>query len=171
MELRTERLTLRPLGTNDLLTTHRYASNSLNTRFMLFLPNESIEDTMSFLRSAEEEWQKDSPESYEFAVLLDGTHIGAVGASLDQSRTEANLGWILDLDYWGHGYTYEAAKALLAFLIDIGVTRFEAQCDSENHASARVMEKLGMRQISCTPGRKNRSSDEERFELLYRLER
>ncbi len=29
------------------------------------------------------EWESEAPEFYEFAILLDGVHIGAVGRSLE----------------------------------------------------------------------------------------
>lgn len=50
-----------------------------------------------------------------------------------------------------------------------GPSRFIAHCDSENTASRRVMEKLGMSLREISHGRKNRSSDEERDECLYEL--
>ena len=47
--------------------------------------------------------------------------------------------------------------------------RFIAHADTENKASVRVMEKLGMRCIGIAGGRKNRCSDEERMECTYEL--
>ena len=78
MELKTERLVLRPLIMDDLETTHAYAGDAENCRSMLFLPNETLEESAAFLRSVEEEWRKPQPQSYEFAILLGGKHIGAV---------------------------------------------------------------------------------------------
>ena len=42
-------------------------------------------------------------------------------------------------------------------------------CDSENAASYSLMERLGMRFVGRTGGRKNRSMDGERQELTYEI--
>lgn len=168
MEITTQRLTLKPHGTQYLETTHRYASDIENTRFMTHLPNDSREDTLRFLQSVDAEWQKETPDFYEFAIQLNGTHIGAVGAYRDHDALE--LGWIIDKRYWGMGYASEAARGLVdALNRQLGEKRFIAHCDSENTASSRVMQKLGMLLVETSPGRKNRASDEERCECLYEM--
>ena len=70
--------------------------------------------------------------------------------------------------YWRKGYTLEAAKALMEYSnIELGVTKFCAHCDTENIGSYRVMEALGMKRVSQTFGRKNKSSEELRGEYRY----
>ncbi len=72
------KITLEPLGLKHLKTVHEYASDLENTRYMVHLPNETVEETKAFLEQKEAEWQKEVPGSYEFAVLLGDVHIGAV---------------------------------------------------------------------------------------------
>lgn len=170
LTIRTERLTLKPLGLDFLLTTHEYSSDIENTKFMVFLPNDSLEETANFLLDCEREWQKEQPSFYEFAIILGGTHIGAVSLYLNDERTEAEFGWIIGKAHWGKGYTLEAARAALDFAVStLGIKEFIAHCDSENNASERVMQKLGMTLSERNGGRKNRSSDEERIELKYAM--
>lgn len=170
MEIKTPRLALRPMAMGYLATVHAYASDPDTTRFMMFLPNETLEETAQFIREAEAEWQKDAPAYYEFAVLLDGAHIGAISVYSTDEPGEGELGWIFDKAYWGNGYATEAARALIDYASHhLGFTRFIAHCDAENRGSSRVMEKLGMRYTGSAGGRKNRSSDEERTELTYEL--
>jgi RimJ/RimL family protein N-acetyltransferase len=45
-----------------------------------------------------------------------------------------------------------------------------AHCDAENIASYKVMEHLGMHLTSRSFGRKNKSSDEDREELMYEMQ-
>ena len=169
MKINTKRLELVPHGFRFLESTVAYSNNIENTRYMTVLPNESVQEAVDFLHSVDREWEKPQPRFFEFALLLDGKHIGAVSISLDESRTVGELGWIVHRDHWGCGYAFEAAEAVIAQFKNKGVTRFLAHCDSENAASFRVMEKLGMQRISCTGGRKNRSSNEERLEYCYEL--
>ncbi len=167
-ELKTERLILKPLGPEYLDTTHKYSSDLDNCRLMVFLPNESLEETLQFLVDAEAEWSKENPSYYEFAIILNDTHIGAISLYLEDEGETAELGWILDKAYHGRGYTTEAAKALIKYASEnMGIHHFIAHCDSENAASYSVMEKLGMIRTDTHMGRKNRSSDEERKEYLY----
>ena len=168
--IQTERRTLKPLTMVYLESTHRYASNAEITRYMAFLPNRSLEETQAFIRDAEAEWAKPDPSYWEFAILKDGVHIGGASMFALDEPGGAELGWILDPRFWGHGYATEAARGVMDFGRGRwGFTKFIAQCDAENAASARVMERLGMCLISRTGGRKNRSSQKEREELTYEI--
>lgn len=69
MIIKTERLLLRPLCLKDLKTVHAYASDLENTQYMLFLPNETEQETAAFLSSVEQEWAKEHPECFEFAIV------------------------------------------------------------------------------------------------------
>lgn len=84
IEIKTKRLLLKPLGPEYLQTVHAYASDLENTKYMMHLPNETIEETLEFLKSAEAEWKKETPSFYEFAVLCEGRHIGAVSVYLEE---------------------------------------------------------------------------------------
>lgn len=168
MELRTPRLILRPAALADLHTTFAYAGDPGNTRFMMFLPYRDLAETAEYLRACQEEWQKDQPDLYEFAVCLGGSHIGSVTLYMQEDRTEAELGWILHRDHWRRGYITEAAEAVMEFARTIGVRRVFACCDSENVPSYKTMEKLGMRLVKDDGVRQNRSmGDEIRRELTY----
>jgi [ribosomal protein S5]-alanine N-acetyltransferase len=56
----------------------------------------------------------------------------------------ASLGYCFDDAAWGHGYATEAARALLRWAFDtLDLNRVQAETDTRNVASARVLEKLG----------------------------
>ncbi|SFD24886.1 GNAT family N-acetyltransferase [Ruminococcus albus] len=170
MKIKTERLILRPICTKDLETTHAYASDRENCRFMVFLPKLSEDETLEFLRCAEEEWSKPKPGYYELAVVYEGRHIGGVSLYPDDTRTSAEIGWIIHPGYHKQGFGSEAASALMGFAFkELGIKHFYAHCDTENTASRRVMEKLGMTLTEEHGGRKNRLSDEERREYQYEI--
>ena len=128
-----------------LESTHVYAADPENARYMVFLPNETLEETERFIREAEREWQRPDPTRYEFAILRGGEQVGGVTLFvLDENAAE--LGWILNKRHWGSGYALEAARAVMEWgRSALGFRRFIAQCDGENTASYRLMERLGMR--------------------------
>lgn len=171
MTIATERLILRPLCLNDLKTVHEYASDVENTKYMLFLPNETEKETEEFLQYTEKEWLKARPDFYEFAIVLNGLQIGAVSISLDHSKTQGEIGWILNKTYWNNGYVTEAAGAVMDFARkQLKLQKVIAQCDWRNIPSARVMEKLGMTLLDDQGLRHYAKRDEEARELTYILE-
>ena len=58
----------------------------------------------------------------------------------------ADIGYELSPGYWGHGYASEAMDRLVAFGFEVlGLRRVWARTTSDNRASMRVLEKLGLR--------------------------
>jgi RimJ/RimL family protein N-acetyltransferase len=70
----------------------------------------------------------------------------------DQARgLQAELGWVLDPAFSGHGYATEGARALLRVCFEeLRVHRVVAGCFADNDASWRLMERIGMRRESHT---------------------
>lgn len=170
MKIKTERLTLIPLAPEHLHTAYAYSSDPENTKYMMFLPVDSIDETRKFIEDSQAELRKAVPGYYEFAVLLGNKHIGGVNLYFDTAPDIGELGWLLLPGYQGRGYATEAARALLVWGHEhLGVNHFIAHCDAENLASQSVMRKLGMTLTDATGTRQNRGSDEVRREYLYEL--
>ena len=75
----------------------------------------------------------------------DGVFLGWVGLTRwNPDHRSASLGYCLDDAAWGQGYATEAARALLRWAFDtLDLNRVQAEADTRNAASARVLEKLG----------------------------
>jgi RimJ/RimL family protein N-acetyltransferase len=59
---------------------------------------------------------------------------------------EGDLGYAFNQLYWGQGYATEATRALIQFgFTKLKLHRLWATCDQKNRASARVLEKAGLR--------------------------
>ena len=150
MELRTERLILRPIRPGDEAEIHEYAADPEIT-MMFFLPNKTPEETAAFVRDCDAEWHSPDQTDFEFAILYDGRIIGGCDADLSHSkdRSYATLGWIVNKKYRQRGFASEAARALLDFAFTrLGVGRVYAQCDIRNKASFAVMKRIGMRCVN-----------------------
>lgn len=168
IELKTNRLILRPLNVEDLETVHEYASDIETTKYMIHLPNEIKEETLKFLSCITNEWQKENPNFYEFAITLYGKLIGAVSVSLNEQRTEGELGWILNKIYWGKGYATEAAMAVKDFAVkQLNVPVLIAYCDYRNTASCNVMKKIGLTFVNDNGVRQYLKTSETARELVY----
>ena len=83
---------------------------------------------------------------FDFAVTLDGALIGRVGMRRGEDPRMASLWFEIAPVHHGKGYGAEAARAMLGHAFEeVGLHRVAAECDPRNPASARVMEKIGMR--------------------------
>lgn len=165
--IKTARLTLRPLSPSDIETTHQYASDVENCKYMVNLPNRSLAETKAFLSCAEIEWLMDKPEFYEYAICLDGKHIGAVSLTL-MGNGVGEMGWILHKDYHGKGYATEAAIEMVKLARRLNLSKVIAHCDIRNVRSRLVMERLGMRFVEENP-RNYTDSRGSSFEMKYEL--
>jgi RimJ/RimL family protein N-acetyltransferase len=91
---------------------------------------------------------------FELAVERkeDGRVIGLLGM-IRRDHLQAEVGWGLGVEYRGQGYATEAASALIDYGFgSLGLHRIYADTSSDNMASWRVMERLGMRREGLLRG-------------------
>jgi len=171
IEIKTDRLILTPLGMKYLAEVNEYAMDIENTRYMMFLPNDSVEETIEFLESVDRDWASENQMNFELAILFEGEMVGAISITLEEENPQsAEFGWIINKRYWRKGIASEAALALMKYAKEnMGVTHFYAHCDTENPGSYKTMEKIGMVRTDEYGGRKNKNSDEERREYQYEI--
>ena len=71
--------------------------------------------------------------------------MGAIGLHVEQKHERAEIGYWLGVPYWGHGYTTEAARAVVDYAFRAGgINRVFACHFTSNPASGRVLLKIGM---------------------------
>ncbi len=64
----------------------------------------------------------------------------------DSEHRQGEIGFVFSPAHHGKGFATEAAHATLRYgFDDVGLHRIYGRCDARNTASARVMERLGMR--------------------------
>ena len=91
----------------------------------------------------------ENPEQWEwYAIwmieLKDGTHIGELCFKGLDSNGVVEIGYGIMEQYQEHGYATEAVKAISAWAFqEPKVTAIEAEIDSKNIASKKVLEKCG----------------------------
>ena len=154
IELKTERLLLRPLSLNDVNALHEYYSDEENTRYITNLPYKTIEATRQYIADAAEEWEKAVPHYYVFAIELDGTVIGNAAVSFDE-YFHGLLYCIINKLYWRNGYAAEALSALKNYLLhempDMRAKQLLMRCDHRNKAAAGLAEKIGFAEENSMP--------------------
>ena len=165
----TERLEIRPIENGDLEAIHSYAGDP-SIDMMMFLPNETVEETKKFVEFAVSEWAKEEPEDMEFVVLLNGEIIGGVNLEKCGDDRTYEIGWTIRKDMRGSGYATEAAKALIDYAFEkLNAKTVRAHCDSRNQASEKVMKKIGMTLVDDTGTRHYPKTGVSSGELLYAI--
>jgi ribosomal-protein-alanine N-acetyltransferase len=148
MELRTDRLVLRELEEGDWPAVLAYQSDPRYLRYYDWTHRTEAE-VRDFVRTFVGQREERPRTKFQLAITLpdDGRLIGNCGIRRKVPEvSEAEIGYELDPRYWGRGYATEAARAMLRFgFEELRLHRITAWCVSENRASARVLEKLGMR--------------------------
>ena len=147
--VRTDRLTIRPATVDDLEVIWSYRRLEEVTRWLTRAPA-----TLEELRPHLED-----PTSLAKTLVIerDGEVIGELMLQIDDawaqaevekqaSGVQAELGWVLHPDHAGHGYATEAVRELIRVCFeDLGLRRVTANCFADNGASARLMQRVGMR--------------------------
>jgi RimJ/RimL family protein N-acetyltransferase len=147
--LETTRLTLRPFTSEDFDALHAMQSDEEVVRY-LYGEAKSPAETRELLdrKIAGSAWAAEG-DWLGAAVVerMSGTTVGDISLNWVSERDRtAEIGFILDPRHQGKGYATEAARTLLAWSFETaGLHRVIGRLEARNTASARVLEKLGMR--------------------------
>ena len=150
LTLETDRLLLGDFAPADWDAINAVLSDREVTRYMHFSAWDA-EKRRAWFEWCLENNRLAKPDVYNWAIRLKeaDTLIGWLGigsASHPTVERERDFGYVLDRRYWRQGYMTEALQAVLAFEFEtLATPRIFATCETANPASARVMEKAGMR--------------------------
>ena len=148
MMLTTERLLLREFVEDDWPAVLAYQSDPRYLRFYHWT-HRTPEDVRAFVQRFVDSQREQPRRKFQLAITVpaEGRLIGNCGIRMQTAgAAEAEIGYELAPERWGRGYATEAARAMLRFgFTELGLHRVHAHCIAENLASARVLEKIGMR--------------------------
>ena len=145
-DLATERLTLRKMIVADASDMYEYASRPDVTKYLTWDPHPDRDFTREYLEYLGNRYS--AGMFYDWAVVYepDCKMIGTCGFTAFHCANDcAEVGYVLNPEYWGRGIAVEALEAVIAFGFEnLGLNRIEARFMEGNDSSRRVMEKLGM---------------------------
>lgn len=144
------RVTMRAFTMDDLGRFHDMNSRADVARFLYWEARTPEESRTALVRKTAETGFGADDEALSLAVARneDGTLLGEVILRMiDAGSRGAEFGFIFHPDHQGRGYAGEAAHGMLQLAFEtLGMHRVIGRCDPRNEASARVMQRLGMRQ-------------------------
>jgi len=149
MILETQRLILRPFQKSDVTSFVAYRSDPEVARYQGWDAPYPVERAVAFIEKMQQSAPGTEGNWYQFAVELKqtGAMIGDCAFhTLPDDKRLAAIGFSFARSYQGVGYATEAVQRMLAYMFaDLNLHRVQAICDVENTASARLLERVGMR--------------------------
>jgi RimJ/RimL family protein N-acetyltransferase len=147
--LETPRLILRRWREEDVAPM---AAINADPEVMRWIRDGSVRDeqqTRDGIRAWESEWETQGFGLFAVEVRSTGELAGFTGLSVPNFMPEilpaVEVGWRLGRSHWGQGLATEAAEAAVRFgFEERGLERIVSTTQVGNHASERIMTKLGM---------------------------
>lgn len=146
---RTPSLILRPFTDADFEAAAAMMGDPALTRFLHWGPRTPEQSREAFAKRRA--GGAAVPGADYLALALVDKASGALAGEvslMQMANADGNgeIGYILAAGFHGRGLGTEAARAMMALGFEaFGLRRITATCDARNAASARIMEKLGMR--------------------------
>ena len=150
----TERLVLRRYTHDDIPDVLGFISHPSVARVTSKRVQATEEGVKTYidLQNSYQPFEKDRVFELAIERKEDGKVIGFLGL-ICQDQGQAEIGWALGVDYRGRGYATEAARALMDYGVNsLGLHRIHADTGTGNHASWKMMERLGMRREGLLRG-------------------
>lgn len=153
LAIKTPRLILRKIAVEDaarinmLCNDHDVASQTLRINYPC-----STKETLDFIGSCNKSEDKQN-HSVVLTIILQATNeiIGVIGLDVETEHERGSLGYWLGKNYWGKGYATEAANALMEHgFKQLKLNRIYGCCWSDNKASSKVLQKIGMQYEGCS---------------------
>lgn len=148
--LETNRLILRKILVGDCADVYEYSSRPETSRYLLWNAHENPKYTKKYLSYLQTAYRNE--EFFDFGLVdkESGKMIGTCGfTDFDMDNNSAEIGYVLNPDFWGKGLAREAIMRVMAFgFAELRLHRITAKIMTGNSASKRVAEKCGMRHES-----------------------
>ncbi|WP_046733659.1 GNAT family N-acetyltransferase [Streptomyces humi] len=145
--METARLVLRRFGPHDAPALAAYRSDPEVSRYQSWeapVPLATAERLVAGFAAGDPR----GPGWFQYAVQLRDAPglIGDIGVRRAEDGRQAELGFTFDPAFQGRGYATEAVtRVARSLLLEDGLHRLSADCDSRNVRSAHLLERVGFR--------------------------
>lgn len=144
--IETERLILRTYVQADLETVYRMVSDPEIRRFFPEGPDIKRDDILASLPRRMDFWKQNGFGQFGVFEKAGGKMAGYCGLKYLDQTEEVEIYYGFFRESWGKGYATESATAVLKFgFQETPLERIVGVTHTENHASQKVLEKIGLR--------------------------
>lgn len=145
LQLRAGDVVVRSMTGSDAAALAAYRSDPEVARYQSWEAPYPLADAEALVAAVAGKDPVTADDWVQLAIEVDGRQVGDVAALVHDEGRQARIGVTLAPDAHGHGYATRALTALIDHLVAHGVHRVVADCDGRNTASARLLERVGMR--------------------------
>src|SRR4051812_31171477 len=145
--IRTDRLVLGDFEPDDAPELQRLAGDRQIADTTLAIPHPyELDHALAWIGNQRRESARGRAANFAIRILNGSSLIGCAGLrDIDAEHMQAELGFWIGREWWGHGYAREAAVAVIRFGFEsIGVNRICAHHMVRNPAAGRVLQASGM---------------------------
>jgi len=144
--LETDRLILRRLTTDDAEFILRLLNEPSFLRYIGDKGVRTLMDARDYILNGPVDMYNRLGFGLYLTELKEGNvPIGVCGLIKRDNLEDVDIGFAFLPRFWAKGYAYESASAVMTYGKDVlGLKRIVAITSPDNHASARLLEKLGL---------------------------
>ena len=143
--LETPRLIIREIEESDVYDMFEYASLPNVGPVAGWEPHKSLSYTKSIIKMFRNKYQYGQLGVFAIVLKESDKMIGTIELHTYVKNHKAELGYTISPYFWGNGYAYEAAKAVISWgFNELELKRIECTAFVNNNQSTRVCEKLGL---------------------------
>ena len=146
--LETERLILRHLDPDtDIEFILRLVNEPSFVRYIGDRGVRTLADARRYITDGpQESYETNGYGLYKVELKSDGTPIGVCGLVKRDTLPDADIGFAFLAGYWGEGYAYESAVAVMNYGREkLRIKRVLAITTPDNIASGKLLNKIGLR--------------------------
>ena len=146
MNLKTDRLYIRPFAEDDIEDAYEIYSNDNVCKYLLEVEWNPTSKEIEFSKKINnKKLDEDSP--INLAVLLNRKVIGDISVWYTGMKQTVEIGFVFNPKFSKKGFAKESVTAVIKELFDkYNVHRIQANLDARNTSSARLCNNIGMRQ-------------------------
>jgi len=166
--LETENLLLRKAVPEDIVLFNSF-SDPYTSQYEFWQPHKTYEDTQKYLETVFIKYSNKQFTDWVIELKQSKSPIGMICFhDYFQYHARADVGFWISKRRRGNGYAGEAAKSVIEYGFEtLGLERIQAYCSTENEASIRVLEKIGMKREAMLKKYVRLNIDTEKLSDVY----
>ena len=146
-KIETKRLILRKFTKKDFNDLYEYASDNKVTQYLSWDTYKNIDMAVEYIEHMLEKYAKNEIAPWAIEWKENSKLIGSIGfVHYDKKNFSAEIGYVLNRNYWNKGIMTEALKEIIRFGFErMHLIKIEAKLNALNLPSEKVMQKSGLR--------------------------
>ena len=148
MKLSSKRLLLRPISIINLYDLYQLQSNEKVAKYNTIGIPDDVNFTQNLIENAIGDPTNFNKTNFWWGIMLkkNKQFIGEAGLNLSITKYKSGeVFYALHPTYWKKGYATEALETILTYgFVDLALHRISAGVATENEASIRLLERVGM---------------------------